>query len=534
MQYVFGQFRLDPDLRELQRCDETVHVEPQVFDLILYLVSNRHRVVSQADLLTSLWQGRYISESTFHSRMNAARSVLGDSGKHQQFIRTLPRRGFRFVSQVTEETDQAAASRSENGWAESVPEHPGPVPELGSGRPAVAVLPFANLSGDRGWEHYADGITEDLTIALARHRSLFVVARNSSFAFKNTTGDVRRVGSELGADYIVEGSLHRLGQQVRIGSHLVETETGRLMWAHNYDCALDSIFEVQDMITTKIVSCIEPQIGAAERLRARSRPPKSFRAWDLFHLGLSHLYKSGLQDNSEAQRLLRLAIENDAELAQAYAHLSYAIVLSMLYFDVDPDEARLKEAQTLALRGVELDDQDALTRFFYGRALLARRDYGSALREMQQSIEMNPALAIGYCGVGDSLAHEGRFEEAFRYWQKAIELSPHDPQRWTFFAYGAQAHLFAGQFDLALDWARKAIRVPNSHYWSYSHRVSALGHLQHGNIRTAVDELMERRPGFTCKVARQRLFYVKNPHYVDTYIDGLRKAGIPADDGCSL
>lgn len=523
MRYVFDRYRLDPDLREL-RCDgEAVHLEPQVFDLITYLVSNRARVVSKDDLLESLWQGRFISESTFRGRINAARRALGDNGKHQRFIRTLPRRGFRFVGEVAEETVEIAdTSGAENDNAD-------PMAVNSEGRPTVAVLPFGNLSGDPQWEHYADGITEDITIALARHRSLFVVARNSAFAFKNTAGDVRRIGRELGVRYIVEGSLHSLGHQVRIGGHLVEAETGRLIWADRYDCELESIFEIQDIITAKIVSSIEPQVSAAERLRAGSRVPRSFRAWDLFHLGLSHLYKSGPRDNREAQRLLRLAIEQDGGLAQAYAHLAYAIVLSILYFDVEPDKALLREAQALAGHGVELDDQDALIRFFYGRVLLARRDYRNALHEMRLSIEMNPALAIGYCGVGDSLAHEGRFEEAFSHWQRAIDLSPHDPQRWTFFAYGAQAHLFAGQFELALEWAQRAIHVPNCHYWPFSHRVSAMGHLQRDDeIRTAVEELMERRPGFTRDLARKRLFYVKNRDYLGRYLDGLRKAGIPS------
>lgn len=531
MPYVCDQYRLDPALRELRCEGEIVHVEPQVFDLILYLVRNRERVVSQDDLLDALWQGRIVSESTFRSRINAARTALGDSGKRQRFIQTLPRRGFRFVGEVVEEGgEEGPAPAVADGSAETKRDigPARPMPDGDGGRPTVAVLPFGNLSGDPGWEHYADGITEDITTALAKHRSLFVVARNSAFVFKDTVGDVRRVGRELGANYIVEGSLHKVAQRVRVGAHLVETETGRLMWADRYDNALESIFDVQDTITAKIVSSIEPKIGTAERQRAESRSSRSFRAWDLFHLGVKHLYKATPHDNREAQRLLRLAIEYDHGLAQGHALLSYAIILSMLYFDAEPEEAKLKEALTLARDGMALDEQDALIRFIHGRALLARRDYKNALEELKLSIEMNPALAVGYCGVGDSLTYDGHFEDAFPYFQRAVDLSPHDPQRWAFYAYRALAHLFAGQFEQALDWAEKSIRVPNCHYWPFSHRVCALGHLQrHDEMRSAVDELMERKPGFTCDLARKRLFYVKDETHLGIYLDGLRKAGIP-------
>jgi len=531
MRYDFGQYRLDPVLRELRHDGESVHVEPQVFDLILYLIRNRERVVGQDELLDRLWQGRIVSDSAFRSRINAARRVLGDSGKRQRFIQTFPRRGFRFVGEVSEsgrDADPAPTIDGDDTANGSDPEPLRGLPEGAGRRPTVAVLPFGNLSGKREWGHYADGITEDIITALAKHRSLFVIARNSTFQFKDRLGDVRQVGLELGADYVVEGSLRKIAQQVCIGARLVEAESGRLMWADRYDGALESIFDVQDAITAKIASSIEPQIGSAERERAERRHPRTFRAWDLFHLGVKHLYKATPDDNLEAQRLLRRAIENDPGLAQGYALLSYAITLSMLYFDNEPTEERLKEVHELARKGMELDDQDALIRFVHGRVLLARRDYAGALEELRLSVEMNPALAVGYCGVADSLAYEGHFEEAFAYFQKAIELSPHDPQRWAFYAYRALAHLFAGQFDQALDWAQKSVRVPNCPYWPFSHRVSALGHLQrHGEIDAALGELMERRPDFTCSFARKRLFYVKDRLHLDRYLQGLRKAGVP-------
>lgn len=529
MQFTFGRYQLDPALREL-RCDgEVVHVEPQVLDLILHLVRNRERVVSQNELLDALWHGRCVSESTFRSRINAARTALGDSGKRQCFIRTLPKRGFRFVGEVTTWNGTGEAS-SLNGNASIVVVPAGPIQATpgNGGRPAVVVLPFSNLGDDLEGEHYADGITQDITTALAKHRSLLVIARSSAFAFKHHDGDMRDVGHKLGADYLVEGSFHKVGQHVRVTAHLVERKTGCLIWADRFDRELEGIFEVQDAITAMIAASIEPQIGAAERHRVERGGSGNFRTWDLFHLGAQYLYKATAGDNQEAQKLLRRAVESDPRFAQGYAFLSYAIILSMLYFDAEPTPERLKEAHELARHGIELDQQDAMIRFVYGRVLLARRHYMSALDELKLAVEMNPTLAVGHCGVGDSLAYNGHFEEAFPHFQRALDLSPYDPQRWAFYAYRALAHLFAQQFEHAAEWALKATQVPNCIDWPFSHRVSALGHLgKQAELTVAVEELLEHRPDFSCRLACRRLFYVKDASHLEIYLKGLRKAGIP-------
>jgi tetratricopeptide (TPR) repeat protein len=244
---------------------------------------------------------------------------------------------------------------------------------------------------------------------------------------------------------------------------------------------------------------------------------------------MKRLYNATVEDNEEAQRLFHRVIDLDPELAGAYAWLSYAIVLSMIYFDADPDDERLNEASSLAKKGVELDDQDALTHFVYGRALLARKAYDDALAELESAADLNPSLAVVYCGLGDSLAYEGRIEEAIPYFEKAITLSPFDPQRWAFYSYRALAHLFAGQFESALEWSQKATRVPHCHYWPFAHRVSALGHLQRfAALETAKAELLERKPEFSGAFARRRLFFVKNPAHLDLYVEGLLKAGMTA------
>jgi tetratricopeptide (TPR) repeat protein len=186
------------------------------------------------------------------------------------------------------------------------------------------------------------------------------------------------------------------------------------------------------------------------------------------------------------------------------------------------------EAVAIAKTGATLDERDALIRFMYGRALLARKSYSEALGELEIAAELNPNLAVVYCGLGDSLAYKGRIDEAVPYFQRAIDLSPHDPLRWAFYSYRTLAHLFAREFDLAEEWARKATRIPNCHYWGFSHRVAALGHLQRSDeLEAALTELRQINPDFNCKFAQRCLFYVKDPDQIALYIDGLRRAGVP-------
>lgn len=545
MRLAFGDYVLDAAKRELRRGAEQIALEPQVFDVLLHLVQNRERLVTKDDLIAAVWNGRIVSESTLTSRITAARKAIGDSGEQQALIRTYARKGFRFVGDV--KTDHEGDGRS------SPPERVEIVPATSlagadtdavadearrpasggttlnwGGKPSVAVLPFNNLSGDPEQDYFSEGITEDIITALSKYRSLMVIARNSSFAFKGAGVDVRRLGLTLGAEYLVEGSVRKIGQRVRITAQLVETEGGRQLWAERYDRDLQDLFKLQDEITTTIAARIEPEVGAAERLRVERKAVPALHAWDFFRLGTKHFYKSTAADNLEAQRLFRRAIELDPHLAEAYGYLSYTVVLSMIYFEGEPDEERLNEAVAIGRKGVELDDQDGLIRFMYGRALLAQKAYGHALAELETAVALNPCLALSYCGLGDSLAYEGRIREAIPYFERAIELSPYDPLRWAFYSYRSLAHIFAREFELAFEWAQRATRVPNAHYWAFAHRASALGHLgRPEDMRVAADELLQRKPAFTCSFARKRLFYVKNRDQLELYVEGLRKAGIP-------
>jgi len=509
----FDGHALDIDRRELTKGGVPVAMEPQVFDLLVYLLMNRERVVTKDELLASVWKGRIVSESTMAARLNAVRKALGDTGDQQRLVRTYARKGVRFIAIVHD---------TSNGPSQTA-ERPGT-----GGKPCLAVLPFANLSGDPGEEYFADGITDDLITELSRNHGFEVVARNSSFAFRAAPSDVRDIGRQLRANYIVAGSVRRAGSNIRVTAQLSETDEGRQIWTERYDRALADIFEVQADIAATVAARLDPEVGIAEQRRATRKASTALEAWDYFRLGTKSFYTASDEANQEAQRLFRKALELDPELAQAYGFLSYAIVLSMVYFDADPLEARLAEVVELGRTAVALDERDALCRFMYGRALIAAGRYKEALDELQTAREINPNLAIVHCGLGDSLTYEGRIREAIPFFEAAIGLSPHDPMRWAFLSYRALAHIFAGEFAEAAKWAYKATRVPNCHYSAFSHRVVALAHEgKQEECKAAIGELLKRNPDFSQAIAQRRLFYVKDPKQIASYIDGLRKAGLP-------
>ena len=305
MQFQFTDHQLDTDRRELRRGGEIVAVEPQVFDLLVHLVQHRDHVVTKDDLFENIWQGRIVSESTLTSRINAARKAVGDSGHAQSVIRTIARKGFRFVGEVR--MPAAAAPPASNGAREvSPPTVPAAAPLLD--RPAIAVLPFVNMSGDQEQDYFADGISEDIITALSKLRWFYLMARNSSFAYKGKSVHIKQLGEELGVEYIVEGSVRKDGDLVRITAQLNDVATGGHLWAERYDRALADVFAVQDEITQSVVAAIEPQLYAAENFRSLRRTPDNIDAWGLVMRALSHYWRVTRADNQVAHALLEKAI----------------------------------------------------------------------------------------------------------------------------------------------------------------------------------------------------------------------------------
>ncbi len=517
----FGDFEIDASLYELRQSGRTVAVEPQVFDLLAYLAKNADRIVTKEEIFAEIWGNRVVSDSALSSQIKAARKAIGDDGSAQHTIRTVHGRGFRFVAAVN-------GARPAAPELEPEPEAPRPEPlEIAALKPSVALLPFENLNRNPDENYLADGISEDLTTALAKNRWLTVIARNPAFSFRDSADSIRTIGRKLGADYLVTGSVRKAGARVRITAQLVDAETEHSVWSERFDRDMADIFDLQDEITEMVAGRIGSELGLSEQRKAARKPRKNRGAWDLYQLGTAEFYKFTPEANVAAQDLLRQAIEIDPDFASAHSRLAYAIVLNMVYFDALPETERMDEALAAAKRAIELDDQDANSYFTLGRVQLARREYDQAIEALEYAVELNPSQAVTYCGLGDSLAYEGRLDEAIEQFEMAIRLSPHDPFRWAFFSYRAMAHLFRGEYESAVQWARKSVAIPNAQYWARAHLVAALGHLGDAEQASiAFQELREVKPGFSIDFAKEHLFYLKRDDQMDAYVEGLRKAGV--------
>ncbi|MGI9422514.1 MAG: adenylate/guanylate cyclase domain-containing protein [Hyphomicrobiaceae bacterium] len=394
-------------------------------------------------------------------------------------------------------------------------------------KPCIAVLPFNNMSGDQEQEYFSDGLTEDIITALSKHRWLGVVARNSTFSFKGQSLDVRKFAADLGADYVVEGSVRRARQRIRVTAQLIDTATGNHIWAERYDRKLEDIFDVQDEITETVVGQIEPEIGIMIRQKVERAPRRDLQAWDCYHLGITNFYKFTAEGNREAQRLLQRSRQLDPGFAEAHAWWAYAAILGMVYWDTEPENELLDNALAATREAVAIDNQNALLYMLMGRVQLARREYKSALAESETAVRLNPTLAPAFCGLGDALSYEGRNAEAIAHFEKAVAMSPNHPQLWAFLSYGALNFIFNHEFERALDWAERARDIPNCQYWATAHAAVALTYLDRPvDARKMVANLLSEQPNFSLVFAEHKLFYLKLPEQLELYLRGLEKAGV--------
>jgi tetratricopeptide (TPR) repeat protein len=309
----------------------------------------------------------------------------------------------------------------------------------------------------------------------------------------------------------------------------VDAASGVQKWAERYDREIEDIFAVQDEITTIMVARLEPEIGIAERQRIARAPRTNLRAWDAFHLGVWHFFKFTAADNLEAQRLLQLSRVLDPVFGEAHAWWAYAAVLGMVYWDTQPSAVLLDEALAATQRALEIDDQNAVFYALKARVQLARGEYDSARRENELAIGLNPTLAAAHCGLADTLAYAGRYDEAIDRFELAIQMSPNDPQRWAFLTYGALTLIFKRDFAAAIAWADRAREIPNCQYWTLAHKAVALAYLgRDAEAQAAVQATLRECPGFSVAFAREKLFYLKSREQLEMYLAGLERAGAPA------
>ncbi len=520
-----GPFEIDTERFELRRDGARVAVEPRTFDLIALLARHGGRTVTRDTIFRTIWGEQLVSDAALSSQVRAARRALGDDGAAQSLIATVHGRGFRLRAEVTTAPPPELSSDPD-----PLPAHPAdPAPQPAPTEfPTVAVLPCVNLDEDGRGAIVAQGLTEDLINALSKNRWLRVVSRNPAFALGRTMDDRAEIAARLGADYLVTGSVRRAGNRVRTTMQTTDARDMRCIWSETFDREMRDIFALQEEISGLVAARIATELGIAEQKRAARAPRVNLGAWELYALGSADFYRFTPESNRRCQELMRQAIRLDPDFAEPYSRLAYAMILEMVYFEGPIDAARLDEALRLAEAGGARDDQEANAFFTLGRVRLVRREYARSIDALEHAVALNPCHALSFCGLGDSLAYEGRIDAALEQFDRAIALSPHDPFRWAFMSYRALAHLFGGQVEDAAHWARRATLVPNAHYWAHANRTAALGFLDDPEAaQSARRELMRARPGFTRGLAQERLFFVKRRDQTTTFLEGLRRTGVP-------
>ena len=475
MRYLFEDCVLDTECRELRRGTNLVAIEPQVFDLLIYLVRHRDRVVSKDDLLASVWHGRAISELALFNRINAARNAIGDTGERQGLIKTLPRRGLRFVGAVREEEVSLAITGLDK-----------PTPGIVD-KPSIAVLPFVNLSGDSEQNYFADGIVEDVITALSRNRAFFVIARNSSFTYKEKAVDTKHVARELGVRYILEGSVRKSGNRVRVTGQLIDAESGYHLWADRFEGELIDIFDLQDQLVTSVVGAIAPQLEKAEIERAKRELTSNPAAYDFYLRGLASWNCWSRADNTKALKLFYAAIDKDPEFATPYGLAASCYQFAKANgWQSDFD---LQEISRLTERAVGLGNDDAVALCWAGhvRAFFFK-EVDRALLLINRALELDLNLAVAWQRSGWVRGYAGDSEGAIESLKKAMRLDPLDTRVFLTQSAMAFAHFIAGRDQEAAEWAALALRTkPN---WMPALRVAIASNAMKGRVAEAKAALL--------------------------------------------
>jgi TolB-like protein len=391
-------------------------------------------------------------------------------------------------------------------------------------KPSIAVLPFVNLSGDPEQEYFSDGITEDIITALSRLRWFFVIARNSTFVYKGRPVDVKQVGQELGVLYVLEGSVRKAGNRIRVTAQLVDTLSGAHHWAQTYDRDLTDIFELQDDITQSVTTAIEPKLVAAEGVRSQNRSPGDLDAWDLVMQALTHYWRMTAAESGTAIEMLHLAVERYPDYGPAHSMLAFALLVSGHVgwtWESHDDEY----AADLAHRAAELDDEDPWAHLALGYLAFTKRQTDEAVREYHRALELNPNFGTAYSYLGWAFAFDGQSEEAINIFERAIRMSPHDPLRAFCYSGTGVAHYLAGRYQDAVEWGQKAVRQRPG--FTAAYRILCASLAQAGlmeETREMTARLREMQPNVSIAWCETHVPYT--PRAMPHFLEGMRKAGI--------
>jgi len=510
-----GSFRFDLRQRELKRDGLPVQLGGRARDILWVLVSANGEVVSKDELMTRVWPGLVVEENNVQVHISALRKALDEGKDGHAYVVTVPGRGYRLVG-------TRAESSSAIGDVEIRPEPA--IPD----KPSIAVLPFQNMSGDIEQEYFADGVVEEIITALSRFPSLFVIARNSSFTYKGRSVDIKQVGCELGVRYVLEGSVRRGGDRVRITGQLIDASTGAHLWADRFEGDLNDIFDLQDQVTMSVVGAIAPRLEQAEIERAKRKPTERLGAYDYYLRGLEHFWQNTHQSLDQAMRLFSRAIELDPVFAAAYAYGASCYVRRQASGLMTERQKEITETAGLARKAVQLGKDDAVVLSRAGHALAAVvHDFDAGRLFIDRALALNPNLANAWSSSGWLRVWIGDPDTAIRHFTQFRRLSPLDPAMPRSLAGNAFAHLFAGRYDEACSLAEQALQeVPNLHEGL---RACVASYALAGRIeraRAVMIRLRQINPALRVSNLGD-LTPLQRPEDKARYAEAMRKAGLP-------
>jgi TolB-like protein/Tfp pilus assembly protein PilF len=510
--YRFGRFTLDARSASLRSDGKPTPLRPKSFDVLLHLVRNRGRLVSKDELIDKVWSNVFVTENSLAQCIKEIRQALSDD--RQTMIETVAKRGYVFLPTLSD--DRNAAGPAPDGERA-----PLPLPD----RPSIAVLPFTNMSGDPDQDYFADGISEDLITGLARIRWLFVIARNSSFIYKNRAVDVKLVSRELGVRYVLEGSVRRAGSRLRISAQLIDATTGGHHWAERYDREVGDIFAVQDEITRSVAGAMEPQLLAAEGLRALSRKPSDLGAWEMVARAQTQFWRMTRTDYVDAIGPLERALVAYPDYAPAHGLLGQRLAFASHMGWIEREDG-LRRAREHAARAIALDERDPVGHMALGYWAEMERRTEESIAACRRAVALNPNSAPAHTYLSHIFAFAGQHAEAIAHGEEAIRLSPLDPETAFFLGGIAIAHYMAGRYDESVRYATEALRLRPGFQGAQRQRAASLGAA--GRIEEAREALaLARRnhPELSIAWIRASVPY-QTPELMERYLRGMRKAGL--------
>ena len=400
-------------------------------------------------------------------------------------------------------------------------------PGKNSAKPSIAVLALTNMSNDPDQDFIGDGITEDLITALSKIRSFKVISRESTFSYKGMAIDVRQVAGELGVRFVLEGSVRKAGNRVRVTVQLIDAETGHHVWAERYDREMEDIFDLQDEMVRVIASALEPELNAFERERAVSKCPDNLDAWELYQRALWHMWTFEEDNIRIARQLFEQSSAADPKFAPSYAYYAYCCYQFVILGIAENPDALLQEGMAAAKKALQCDDRDAISYFAIGRIHMMLGDHDASIAALRKSIELNPCFAQAYHGLGFALTLAGELEESKRTTRQAVTMSPRDPMMWAFTIVHALTYMLSEEYETALEWANNTLQIPNVvGYWPHAVKAAALANLDRiAESKQSLALALQAKPDLSIGFLENNM-PTKHAGGLDPYLNGLRKCGL--------